>query len=169
MNRQRAVGFLPVFNEESELLILGSFPSVKSRAVSFYYGNPQNRFWKTVCGFFGEEVPPTVAEKRAFLLRRRIALWDVIMECDIVGSSDASISGEVLADISALLEKTKIRGIFCNGQKSYALLKKHFPAVGEGAQLLSSTSPANPRFSAEEWQNALANFFQTNDDVSAIT
>ena len=85
------IGFPPVYDTHSEVLILGSFPSVKSREISFYYGNKQNRFWKTVCAFFGEDVPDSVEGKKAFLLRRKIALWDMVTECEIVGSADASI------------------------------------------------------------------------------
>ena len=100
-----------MYDENSVVLILGSFPSVKSRETAFYYGHKQNRFWRTVCGFFGEDVPATVAGKREFLLRRNIALWDVIIECDIVGSSDASIRNEVVADIPSVLEGGKIRAV----------------------------------------------------------
>ncbi len=160
MKRERAVGFEPVYDGESKLLILGSFPSVKSREVAFYYGNRQNRFWRTVCSFFGEEIPQTVAEKINFLRRRRIALWDVIVECEIEGSSDASISGEVVADIPRLLQKSNVQAIFCNGKKSFALLEQSFPEAARSARCLSSTSPANPRFSKEEWHTALSEVFQ---------
>ena len=154
-----AEGFPPVCDERSRVLILGSFPSVKSRAQSFYYGNPQNRFWRTVCGYFGEAVPDTVEEKRAFLLRRGIALWDVVERCKIVGSQDASISEEEIADIPALLEGSGIRHVLCNGSKAYELFAKHFPKLLSNAQKLPSTSPANPRFSAKAWQAALASVF----------
>lgn len=157
----RAEGFEPVFDGSAKLLILGSFPSVKSRAVQFYYGNPQNRFWRTVCGFFHEEIPASADGKRAFLLRRHIALWDVVVSCEIVGSSDASIRGEKIADVGALLRQTGIQRVFCNGSAAFALLKKYFPAVE--AKRLSSTSPANPRFSAEEWTAALREVFPEND------
>ena len=88
---ERKAGFEPVFDERSRLLILGSFPSVKSRKVQFYYGNKQNRFWKTVCGFFGEEIPESGVGKKAFALRKRIALWDMVTECEIEGSADADL------------------------------------------------------------------------------
>ncbi len=155
----RAEGFAPVHNGESKLLILGSFPSVMSRKVSFYYGNPQNRFWRTVCGFFGEEVPQDVAGKTQFLLRRRIALWDVVLSCNITGSSDASIADEELADIPALLKDSNITHIFCNGSKAFSLLEEHFPALLPITKKLPSTSPANPRFSAEVWYHALGEVF----------
>ena len=155
----RAEGFLPVHNGESKLLILGSFPSVMSRKVSFYYGNPQNRFWRTVCGFFGEEVPQDVAGKIQFLLRRNIALWDVVLSCDITGSSDASIANEEIADIPSLIRGSNITHIFCNGSKAFSLLEEHFPSLLPIAEKLPSTSPANPRFSAEVWLNALGEVF----------
>ena len=156
MNRGHAEGFPPVFDGESRVLILGSFPSVKSRAVRFYYGNPQNRFWKTVCGFFGETVPDTVDGKREFLLRRHIALWDVVERCDIVGSSDASIENAVIADLPSVLCAAPIGKIFCNGSKAYELFAEHFPQYIALAERLPSTSPANPRFTEERWRAALA-------------
>ena len=152
-------GFDPFFDENSELLILGSFPSVKSRQQGFYYGNPQNRFWRTVCSYFGEEAPKSVADKQAFLTRRRIALWDVVTACRIDGSKDNSIRDEEIADLSALLANSNIKRIFCNGGKSFQLLEREFPALLTIAQKLPSTSPANPRFSAEVWHRALDGVF----------
>lgn len=150
-----AKGFEPVYGKESRVLILGSFPSVKSRKIDFYYGNPQNRFWRTVCGFFGESVPETTAGKIGFLHRNKIALWDVITECDIVGSSDASITNEKIADVPAVLRESNINRILCNGNKSYELLMEYFPSLSEQAIKLPSTSPANPRFSSAVWEEAL--------------
>jgi len=155
----RAEGFPPVYDENSRVLILGSIPSVKSREVGFYYGKPQNRFWRTVCGFFGEVVPDSVAGKRDFLLRRGIALWDVISSCDIVGSSDASIRGEIIADIPRVLLKSGIRRILCNGKKAYSLFCRHFPQYLFMTGGLPSTSPANPHFSAAVWTDALGQIF----------
>lgn len=155
----RAEGFPPVHNRESKVLVLGSFPSVMSRKIAFYYGNPQNRFWRTVCGFFGEEIPPDVAGKREFLLRRGIALWDVVLSCEIEGSADADIREEIVADIPALLAGSRIRQIFCNGGKSFSLLETHFPQLLPMARKLPSTSPANPRFSEAVWHNALKEIF----------
>ena len=152
-------GFDPVFDKDSTLLILGSFPSVKSRKEGFYYGNPQNRFWRTVCGYFGEEVPKTIAEKKEFLLRRKIALWDVVTACEIEGSQDSSIRGEEIADIPALLANSNIKRIFCNGGKSFALLEREFPQLLDITQKLPSTSPANPRFSSEVWRRAFDEVF----------
>lgn len=153
----RIEGFEPVFDGNSRVLILGSFPSVKSRAEGFYYGNPQNRFWRAVCGFFGEEPPATVEKKREFLLRRGIALWDVVESCEIVGSADASISAPAAADIPRVA-----RGempILCNGATAYRLLIENFPELAPRAQKLPSTSPANPRFSGEAWHTALSHIF----------
>ena len=158
----RFSGFAPVCDKNSKLLILGSFPSVKSRAEGFYYGNPQNRFWRTVCGFFGEEAPKTIEGKTDFLLRRGIALWDVIVSCEVVGSSDASIKDEVVADIPSLVEKSKISAILCNGTKSYSLLAEKFPELVHITVKMPSTSPANPRFSIESWKAELNRIFMQN-------
>ncbi len=163
----RAEGFLPVHNGESRLLVLGSFPSVMSRRTEFYYGNPQNRFWRTVCGFFGEEVPQSVEGKREFLLRRGIALWDVVVSCEIVGSADSSIKKEEIADVPALLSGSRIGHIFCNGGKAFSLLSEHFPQLLPLARKLPSTSPANPRFSAEVWHDALREVFGGESDRPA--
>lgn len=151
---ERFSGFAPVYAANSRVLILGSFPSVKSRAVGFYYGNPQNRFWKTVCGYFGEEIPADTAGKTAFLLRRKIALWDVVESCEIKGSADSSIQAEAVADLGALVKRSGVSVIFCNGTKSYSVLQKHYPALLPITKKLSSTSPANPRFTKEEWFSA---------------
>ena len=155
-----ASGFEPVYDRNSRVLILGSFPSVKSRAVGFYYGNPQNRFWRMLCGFFGEDIPPDIAGKTTFLLRRGVALWDVVEECDIVGSSDASIRGEAASDIPSLLKKTRVGRILCNGGKSFAVLEQRFPELLSMTQKLPSTSPANPRYTYEAWEEALASIFE---------
>ena len=152
-------GFDPAFDEDSVLLVLGSFPSVKSRQEGFYYGNPQNRFWKTVCGYFGEETPETVAEKKAFLKRRHIALWDVVTACEIEGSQDSSIRREEVADLPSLLSGSNIKRIFCNGGKSFELLEREFPQFLRITQKLPSTSPANPRFSVEVWHQAFNEVF----------
>ena len=109
---QREIGFPPVYNQHSKVLILGSFPSVKSREIAFYYGHKQNRFWKTVCGYFHEEIPQTTEGKRDFLLRNKIALWDIALSCDIVGSSDASIKNADIADLSEIIATAKIEKIF---------------------------------------------------------
>lgn len=155
----RVEGFAPVCDGDSRVLILGSFPSVKSRDVGFYYGNPQNRFWRTVCEFFGEEIPAAVEGKREFLLRHKIALWDVVISCEIVGSADASIKDEIVADIPSVLEGSQIEVILCNGTKSFSLLSDKFPQLLHMAKKLPSTSPANPRFSAEVWKKELERIY----------
>lgn len=156
---ERFAGFAPVWFENSRVLILGSFPSVMSRKVGFYYGNPQNRFWRTVCGFFGEEIPPDVAGKTAFLKRRGLALWDVVEDCEIVGSADSSIRNESVADVAALVEKSNVEAVFCNGGKSYAVLEKQFPQLLSITTKLPSTSPANPRYTYAAWEAALQKIF----------
>lgn len=148
-------GFRPVFDGECRVLILGSFPSVKSRQMEFYYGNPRNRFWNTVCGFFGESVPETVSGKRAFLLRRNIALWDIVTECEIVGSQDATIKNFKAADLCNLLQNSKIEFIMLNGGKAYEVFLKYYGGISLPYIKLPSTSPANTRFNEEEWHDAL--------------
>lgn len=152
-------GFEPFAFPDSELLILGSFPSVKSRAQGFYYGNPQNRFWKTVCAFFGELPPADIDGKKDFLFRRKIALWDVVTACEITGSSDASIRNEKVADVAALVANSRIRAVYCNGKTAYSLLMREPPA-NVPILCLPSTSPANPRFLAAAWEEALRKIFQ---------
>lgn len=134
----------PVYNKDSKILILGSFPSVKSREAQFFYGHPQNRFWKVTARVFEEDVPDTTEEKRAFLLRNKIAVWDVIQSCDIVGSSDSSITNVVVNDIEPILSGSKIKKIYVNGKKAYSLYNKYIkPVIGVEAMCLPSTSPAN--------------------------
>ena len=140
----------PVFDGNSRILILGSFPSVKSREAEFFYAHPQNRFFRVLSEVFGEAMPNTVEERRAFLLRRRIAVWDVIKSCEISGSSDASISRVIANDIRPILEKTNIEHIYVNGKTAEKLYKKHIESVvGIKAAVLPSTSPANAAWSLE--------------------
>ena len=134
--------FEPVFDEDSKVLILGTFPSVKSREQNFYYGHPQNRFWRVLANLTGCEVPGTVEEKKGFLLREHIAVWDVIHSCDIIGSSDSSIRNVVPNDLSEILESADIRQIYCNGAKSYEYYRKYQEKeTGRKAKKLPSTSP----------------------------
>ena len=147
----------PVFDKDSRVLILGSFPSVRSREEGFFYGHPQNRFWKVTARVFGEEVPKTVEEKKAFLLRNHIALWDVIGSCDIEGSSDASIRNATVNDISHILKTARIKAVFLNGRKAYSLYQKYmYPDVKREGICLPSTSPANAMWSVDkltaEWK-----------------
>ena len=137
----------PVYDKNSKILILGSFPSVKSREVNFFYGHPQNRFWKVVSAVMGEECPKTVAEKKEFLLRNHIAVWDVIASCDIEGSSDSSIKNVTPNDLSKIYVKSGIKKIFTNGNTAYKLFTKYHK--DKNAIKLPSTSPANASFSLE--------------------
>lgn len=131
----------PVFDRNSKILILGSFPSVKSREGHFFYHHPQNRFWKTLAGVLDVPVPDTIDEKKAFLLSHRIALWDVIASCSIEGSSDSSIRDVVPNDLSVILSTADIRAIFCNGKTSWNYYRKYQEAVtGIPAVSLPSTS-----------------------------
>ena len=143
------IGFSPVYDEYSRVLILGSFPSVKSREVAFYYGNKQNRFWRTVCGFFGEEVPENTEGKKDFLVRRQIALWDIATACEIEGSSDASVKNAEIADLSRIFSTAKIEKILLNGTLAHTLFLKKYANINIPYSKMPSTSPANPRFSAE--------------------
>ena len=138
-------GFLPFYDENSRVLILGSFPSVKSRETGFFYGHPQNRFWKVLANIFDEEKPETPEEKKKFLKRNGIALWDVIESCEIKGSSDASVKDVKVNDIGALLKKhPSIGRIFVNGKTAQKLYDKHIlPKIKISAEVLPSTSPAN--------------------------
>lgn len=147
----------PVYDENSKILILGSFPSVKSRETGFFYGHPQNRFWRVVAAVRNEAVPETIAEKKSFLLRNGIAVWDVIKSCDITGSGDSSIKNAVPNDISVILKTAPIERIFCNGATSYKLYKRFLePETGMTAVKLPSTSPANAAYSLDrlidEWK-----------------
>ena len=145
----------PIYDENSEILILGSFPSVKSRDEGFFYGHPQNRFWKVVSMVYGEDVPKTIPEKKSFLLRNHIALWDVIGSCDIEGSADSSIRNVSANDLSVILNHAEIRQICVNGQTAYKYYRKYSEkATGRSAVCLPSTSPANAAWSLERLTEA---------------
>ena len=147
--------FGPLYDASSRILILGSFPSVKSREQNFFYGHPQNRFWKVVSSLLGEPVPQTIPEKREMLLAHHIALWDTIASCTITGSSDASIKDVVPNDLSRILNAADIREIFCNGAASWSLYEKYIrPVTGRSAVKLPSTSPANAAWSLERLAEA---------------
>ena len=142
--------FEPVFDEHSEILILGTFPSVKSRENQFYYGHPQNRFWKVLAALTGSELPQTVEEKKKMLLDNHIAIWDVIAQCDIAGSSDSSIRNVVPADIGRVLAGSNIRKIYANGNTAKKLYDKYvLPKVQVEIEGLPSTSPANAGYSLD--------------------
>lgn len=151
--------FDPIYNEDSEILILGTLPSVKSRENNFYYGHKQNRFWKLLAKLCEEETPQTVEEKTAMLLRHHIAIWDVIQSCDIKGSSDSSIKNAVPADISRILKAANIQTIIANGGTAFRLYRRYCePVTGRPAALCPSTSPANAAFSLERLSECWSKF-----------
>ena len=140
----------PFYDKESRILILGSFPSVKSREQMFFYGHPQNRFWKVVAKVFDDDAPTTVPEKKLFLKKHNIALWDVIGSCDIEGSSDSSIENVKANDISLILDSAKIKRVFVNGKTAEKYYRKYIePQTGIKAICLPSTSPANAAWNLE--------------------
>lgn len=141
----------PVYNRDSIVLVLGSFPSVKSREGEFFYHHPQNRFWKVISSIFQEELPETIEEKKQLLINNRIAVWDVIQSCEITGSSDSSIRNVVTNDISFLLKEARIRAIYANGGTAYSLYQKYIkPNTGREIIRLPSTSPANASCTLEQ-------------------
>ncbi len=148
--------FEPVFDENSRVLVLGSFPSEASRAAGFFYGHPRNRFWRVMAAVFGEDVPVTIEEKRAFLLRSRVALWDVAASCEVTGSSDATIRRAVPTDLARIFSCAPVARVFLNGQKAAALYKAFFAAQKISAECLPSTSPANAAWSFERLTAAWA-------------
>lgn len=142
--------FDPVYDERSRVLILGTLPSVRSREAGFYYGHPRNRFWQVTAAILGSRLPTTTDEKKAMLLGGGIAVWDVIAECDIIGSSDASIKNAVPTELLRVLKAADIRAVFANGATAARLFDKYQRAeVGRDIVLLPSTSPANAAWSAE--------------------
>ena len=151
--------FGPLYSESSKVLILGSFPSVKSREQNFFYGHPQNRFWKVIAAVFGEPVPELkdIPAKRALILNHGLALWDSIASCEIVGSSDSSIRNARPNDLSLILDNAPIERIFTNGKKSHELYTKYIASVsGREDVCLPSTSPANAQWTLDRlidaWQ-----------------
>lgn len=149
--------FPPLFDENSDTLILGSFPSVKSREAMFFYGHPQNRFWRVIAALYGEEVPQNIDEKKKLILSHNLALWDSIQSCTITGSSDSSVKDVVPNDLSLIINNSKVDRVFCNGALSYKMYMKFiFPLTNINAGKLPSTSPANAAYSLdrliEEWK-----------------
>ncbi len=147
----------PLYDNTSAILILGSFPSVRSREAGFFYGHPQNRFWRVTAAVTGAEVPQSIPEKREFLLSHHIALWDVIASCEITGSSDSSIRNVIPNDLSPILSAAPIRCVYVNGQIAAKYYEKYQrPVTGIPAVCLPSTSPANAAWSFERlcsvWQ-----------------
>lgn len=154
-----------LYDDSSCILILGSFPSVKSRESCFFYGHPQNRYWRVLAAIVEDEIPATVEEKRSFLLRHHIAAWDVIGSCEITGSSDSSIRNAVPNDLTPILAEANIRQIFTNGKTADRMYRKYCEKqTGRNAVCLPSTSPANAAWSLDrlidEWKRAIEPFLQ---------
>lgn len=160
MEPQRQVHTIPPFyDENARILVLGSFPSVKSRETGFFYGHPQNRYWKMMAAIFSDgpdvTVPITIPEKKEFLRTHHIAMWDTIASCVITGSSDSSVRDVVPNDIRGILRAAPIRKIFCNGATSWRLYQKYIlPVTGREAVKMPSTSPANAAWSLERLEDA---------------
>ena len=155
MRQNHTIGNL--YNENSRILILGSFPSVKSREQGFFYGHPQNRFWKVLSTVLNQPLPTSIDEKKEFILNNKIALWDVIASCEIKGSSDSSIKNVVPNNINEILNNSKVKTIFTNGKLAHNLYNKYiFEKTNIAAISLPSTSPANAAFSldrlCDEWR-----------------
>lgn len=141
----------PLFQADSEILVLGSFPSVKTREYGFFYGHPQNRFWPLLERIFEVKLSTDIEERRTFLIKHHIAVYDVIYQCDIIGSSDASIQNVVPSDLSPVFKAADIKQIFCNGGTSYRCYRKYQEQkTGVKAIQLPSTSPANARSSMDD-------------------
>ncbi len=156
-NKNNFKGFEPLIYEDSEILILGSFPSVKSRENNFYYGNPRNRFWKILAAAFSEDMPKTIIEKQELCRKHKIALWDIYIASDLKGSSDVALfkSNSILSDIPSLLKSHKnIKKILCNGALAYNTLIKYFQ-IDIPIVKLNSTSPACVNFNEQDWFNNL--------------
>lgn len=148
----------PIFSKDSRVLILGTFPSVKSRESGFYYGHPQNRFWKLLSEILKYPLPDSIDEKIKLLNENRIALWDVIDSCEVVGSADSSIRNVVPNDIMKIISQSSIQSIFLNGKTAEKLwLKYCAPHISRDlpVKTLPSTSPANAAYTykmlQDEW------------------
>ena len=162
-------GLPPLHGKQARALILGSFPSPKSREQGFFYGHPQNRFWPLMAALTGEPVPDwaDVEAKKAIILRHGLAVWDTIGACDIRGAADASIRNVEPNDVAALIQKLGVQAVFCNGAASGRVYARYArPATGLAATVLPSTSPANAAWSMEKlyrvWSAALGPFLQSD-------
>ena len=156
----------PVYDEHSRILILGSFPSIKSRESEFFYGHPQNRFWRVLAAVFDQNTPQTIEEKTAFLLHNHIALWDVIGSCEISGSSDSSIKNVTVNDISCILKAADIRQIYVNGKTAEKFYHRYLRIrIGRNAICLPSTSPANASFGLDRLVDAWKRIRLDNFDI----
>lgn len=161
--------FRPVYNHRSRILILGTFPSVKSRENQFYYGHPRNRFWRVLASLTKAELPVTIEEKKSFLLEHHIAVWDVIQSCSITGSGDASIRDVIPNNLSEILKETRIEKIYANGNKAYELYMKYvYSETKRAIEKLPSTSPANAGYSLdrlkEKWKIILSELEKYSDN-----
>ncbi len=155
----------PVYDKDSRILILGSFPSVKSREQQFFYGHKQNRFWRVMANVLECEVPEDIPQKRSMLTRHHVAVWDVIASCEITGSSDASIRNVQPNDLSAILSLADIRAVYTNGAKAHQLYQKYiYPVNGREAYPLPSTSPANAAYSLDRLTDAWKVIRESLDD-----
>lgn len=151
MNKRLIHRVSPVFNEKSIILVLGTFPSVKSREGEFFYHHPQNRFWRVISSICNEKPPETIDDKKQLLLRNCIALWDVVQSCEIIGSADSSIKNVIPNDIRPILMQADIQRIYANGGTAYRLYKRYiYKQIGREIILLPSTSPANASYSLEK-------------------
>lgn len=141
----------PIYNKKSKILILGSFPSVKSREANFYYHHPQNRFWKILASIYNEPLPQTIDDKKDFLIKHQIALWDVISSCEIVGSSDSTIRNVEINDLNKIIMNSQINHIYTNGNLADKLYHRYFDKIIDlPATKLPSSSPANASYSLEK-------------------
>ena len=156
---KRKHALAPIYNANSRVLILGSFPSVKSRETEFYYGNKQNRFWKTLFGYFREPLQESVEKKKEFLLKKGVALWDMVVACEIEGSSDSSIKSAEIADLSVVFNTANVEKILLNGALAERFFLECYENVKIPYQRMPSTSPANPRFDETVWKKALDDVF----------
>lgn len=149
------MSFEPVAGEKAKALILGTWPSPKSRQQQFYYGHPRNRFWPLLARLCGEEPPQSIEEKKQLILRHGLALWDTLESCTITGAADASIRDAVPNDVPALMRRLGVRAVFCNGATAWKFYTRcHLPYTGLAAVQLPSTSPANAAFSLQRLEEA---------------
>ena len=161
--------FPALYNQDSRILVLGSFPSIKSREQQFFYGHPQNRFWRVMAAVLDCATPQSVDDKKTMLLKHHVALWDSIARCSIEGSSDASIENVVPNDLSPIFSAAVIQQVFCNGQKSWEMYHRYIePLSGMPAVCLPSTSPANAAWSLDRltqaWRQALVPYLLTSGE-----
>lgn len=141
----------PIYDKDSKILILGSFPSVKSREANFFYHHPQNRFWRVLASIYQDTVPEEIADKKAFLKRHQIALWDVIASCNIKGSSDSSISDVEVNDLNMIIANSSVKHIYTNGNLADKLYHRYFDTIIDlPVTKLPSTSPANAAYSLDK-------------------